>query len=40
METRLIVATTVSQQTNDKQQVEPMLAEIKKLPEAFEQPEA
>ena len=40
VETMLIVATTVSQQTNDKQQVEPMLAEIGKLPEALEKPEA
>jgi transposase len=40
VETMLIVATTVSQQTNDKQQVEPMLAEIEKLPEAWGKPEA
>jgi hypothetical protein len=40
VETMLIVATTVSQQTNDKQQVEPMLAEIEKLPEALEKPAA
>jgi transposase len=39
VETMLIVATTVSQQANDKQQVEPMLAEIEKLPEALGQPE-
>jgi hypothetical protein len=38
--TLLIVATHVSQQTNDKQQVEPMLAEIEKLPEPLGQPEA
>ncbi len=35
VETMLIVATGVSQQTNDKQQVEPMLAELKNLPEAL-----
>ena len=35
----LIVATGVSQQTNDKQQVEPMLAELKNLPEALGQSE-
>jgi transposase len=40
VETMLIVAATVSQQTNDKQQVEPMLAEIEKLPEALGKPEA
>ncbi len=40
VETMLIVAATVSQQANDKQQVEPMLAEIGKLPEALGQPEA
>lgn len=40
VETMLIVAATVSQQTNDKQQVEPMLAEIEKLPEAVGKPEA
>jgi transposase len=40
VDTLLIVATTVSQQTNDKQQVEPMLAEIKALPEALGQPQA
>src|SRR5512139_3365271 len=40
VETMLIVATDVSQQTNDKQQVEPMLAEIGKLPEALAKPEA
>ena len=34
VETMLIVATDVSQQTNDKQQVVPMLAELKKLPES------
>lgn len=39
VETMLIVAATVSQQANDKQQVEPMLAEIGKLPEALGQPE-
>lgn len=39
-ETMLIVAATVSQQTNDKQQVEPMLAEIEKLPEALGKPKA
>ena len=36
-ETMLIVATDVSQQTNDKEQVEPMLAELKKLPESLGQ---
>lgn len=40
VETMLIVAATVSQQANDKQQVEPMLAEIGKLPEVLGQPEA
>ncbi len=40
VETMLIVATSVSQQTNDKQQVEPMRAEIEKLPEALGNPEA
>lgn len=40
VETMLIVATTVSQHANDKQQVEPMLAEIEKLPEVVGQPEA
>jgi transposase len=40
VETMLIVATTVSQQTNDKQQVEPMLAELEELPEVLGQPEA
>ena len=40
VETMLIVATDVSQQTNDKQQVEPMLAELKKLPESLGQPGA
>lgn len=40
VETMLIVATTVRQQTNDKQQVEPMLAELESLPEALEKPEA
>ena len=40
VETLLIVATDVSQQTNDKQQVEPMLAELNKLPESFGSPDA
>ena len=40
VETMLIVAATVSQHANDKQQVEPMLAEIGKLPEVLGQPEA
>lgn len=40
VETMLIVATGVSQQTNDKQQVVPMLAEIGKLPEVMGQPQA
>jgi len=40
VETMLIVAATVTQQTNDKQQVEPMLTEIEKLPEALGKPEA
>ncbi|WP_427501198.1 IS1182 family transposase [Methylomonas sp. MED-D] len=40
VDTMLIVATTVTQQTNDKQQVEPMLAELKKLPDALGQAEA
>jgi len=39
VETMLIIATSVSQQPNDKQQVEPMLAEIEKLPEALEKPD-
>jgi len=40
VETMLIVAAGVTQQANDKQQVEPMLAEIGKLPEALGKPEA
>ena len=40
VEAMLIGATGVSQQTNDKQQVDPMLAELKKLPESLGQPEA
>jgi transposase len=40
VETLLIVAASVSQHANDKQQVEPMLAEIGKLPEVLGQPEA
>lgn len=40
VETMLIVATDVSQQTNDKQQVEPMLAELNKLPESLGSPDA
>lgn len=36
----LVVATTVSQHTNDKQQVEPMLAEIKSLPKPLGTPQA
>jgi hypothetical protein len=40
VETMLIVATAVSQHTNDKRQVEPMLAEIEKLPEVLGKPEA
>jgi transposase len=40
VETMLIVAATVSQHANDKQQVEPMLAEIEKLPDVLGQPEA
>ena len=40
VETMLIVATDVSQQTNDKQQVEPMLAELNKLPKSLGQPDA
>jgi len=39
-DTMLIVATTVTQQTNDKQHIEPMLAELKKLPETLGQVEA
>ncbi|MDX8130469.1 IS1182 family transposase [Methylomonas sp. OY6] len=39
-DTMLIVATRVTQQTNDKQQVEPMLAELKKLPETLGQVDA
>jgi transposase len=39
VETMLVVAATVSQQANDKQQVEPMLAEIGRLPKALGQPE-
>jgi hypothetical protein len=38
VETMLIVATSVSQQTNDKQQVKPRLVEIEKLPESLGQP--
>lgn len=40
VETMLIVGTHVSQQTNDKQQVEPMLAELEKLPETLGQANA
>ena len=40
VETLLIVAADVSQQTNDKQQVEPMLAELNKLPESLGSPDA
>jgi transposase len=40
VETMLIVATDVSQQTNDKQQAEPMLAELNKLPESLGSPDA
>ncbi len=40
VETMLIVGTHVSQHTNDKQQVEPMLAELKKLPETMGQTNA
>ncbi|MGZ8913837.1 MAG: transposase [Methylobacter sp.] len=40
VETMLIVAATVSQQTNDKQQVEPMLSELEKLPETLGQADA
>jgi transposase len=40
VETMLIVAADVSQQTNDKQQVEPMLAELNKLPKSLGQPDA
>lgn len=35
VETMLIMATSVSQQPNDKQQIEPMLAELNKLPAAL-----
>lgn len=37
VETLLIVATDVSQKTNDKQQIDPMLAELNKLPESLGQ---
>lgn len=40
VETMLIVGTHVSQHTNDKQQVEPMLAELEKLPETLDQANA
>lgn len=40
VEAMLIVAATVSQQTNDKQQVEPMLSELEKLPETLGQANA
>lgn len=40
VETMLIVATDVTQQTNDKLQVEPLLAELDKLPGSLGQPEA
>ena len=40
VETMLIVAATVTPQANDKQQVEPMLAELGKRPEALGKPEA
>lgn len=37
--TMLIVATTLTQDTNDKQQVEPMLSELKALQDNFGKPE-
>jgi len=40
VDTMLIVATDISQQTNDKQQIEPMLAELNKLPESLGQADA
>ena len=40
VETMLIVAADVSQQANDKQQVEPMLAELNKRPESLGAPDA
>lgn len=40
VETMLIVGTHVNQHTNDKQQVEPMLAELEKLPETLGQANA
>jgi transposase len=40
VETMLIIATDVSQHTNDKQQIEPMIAELKKLPASLGQANA
>lgn len=40
VETMLIIAVTVSQQTNDKQQVEPVVSELEKLPETLGQANA
>lgn len=40
VDSMLVVATTVTQQTNDKQQVEPMLAEFKALPDSLGKPQA
>ncbi len=38
-ESRLLIATSLTQQTNDKQQVEPMLEQVQALPEAVGQVE-
>ena len=38
VDSMLIVAATLTQQTNDKQQVEPMLDELAKLPPALGKP--
>lgn len=39
VDSMLVVATTLTQDTNDKQQVEPMLSELKALPDNFDKPE-
>jgi transposase len=39
VDSMLVVATTLTQQTNDKQQVEPMLSELKALPDNFGKPQ-
>lgn len=39
VDSMLVIATTLTQQTNDKQQVEPMLSELKTLQDNFGKPE-